>query len=600
VTADEIRARILRLWFERKGALDAGDPVTASGRAEEMRAYMLQAGVTADRGVARGFAYEGYENLREGNYERAREAFDLARTSDPYLPQAQLGYAWSLLRAGRGVVTFVGEYRRGIVLLWQQFMTDEVQISNFAVVAAIALLLALVIFSLLVVSRCQSRARHDLFEVFRRFFPEGTARVLSWMVFLLPLLVWAGGVWLILFWLALCFRYMRFAEKTAAACIFIMLGLSPVAVPLVVDRFEASTDPETRTVVAAMQGGYNPETLRRLNEVVGAHDASAELHVLLGSSYAKGDMLSEAFDEYQIVLTENPFNTTALVNLGNIYFRLGEFGQAASRYKQAIQADPELTSGHWNLYLAQAEMLHYAEAESSLATARALDPGAIGDLATRRRGETGAALLLEESASLNAIKSALRSGGFARFEPQLLLSNRLSLACGIALGVSLLAALLSLGRRRERMASACARCARPHCPRCRVDLRTPAYCARCVHLFIRTDGTTAEMRAEGIRKVEARDKVRSLIRRVLSLVLPGAGQVMGGRLGIGFPILICWVTAIVVILGNDQLLLTPRVPVTDLPPFGMVVTMVMMACVWILGNTVSSRPPMAAGAHDGA
>jgi hypothetical protein len=379
-----------------------------------------------------------------------------------------------------------------------------------------------------------------------------------------------------------------------------MLGLSPVAVPIVVDRFQASTDPETRTVVAALQGGYNPETLRRLNEVVAAHDATAELHVLLGSSYTKGDMLNEAFDEYQKVLEGNPFNTTALVNLGNIYFRLGEYGQAASRYKQASQADPRLTSAHWNLYLAQAEMLHYAEAEESLSLARALDPDVIGDMAARKKGETGAALLLEESASLNAIKQALRSGGSLRFEPALLLRHRLSLACGIALGFSLLSALFSMGRRRERLATACARCGRAHCRRCRVDVRSPALCARCVHLFIKTDGTTAEMRAEGIRKVERRDRLRAWIRRLLSLVLPGAGQVMGGRLAVGFPILICWVTAIVVILGQDQLLLTPRVPVTDLPPFELVVVLVLMGCVWILGNTVPSRPPMMAGASDGA
>src|SRR5262245_56993405 len=206
-SADGVRAKILHLWFARKVALENGDTVEADARVEELRAYMLQEGITADRMVARGFAYEGYENLREGNYERSREAFDLARSFDPYLPQAQFGYAWSLLHAGRGVFTFLTEYRRGIGLVWNRFTTDEVQRSNVVVLMALALLCSMTAFTLMVIASCQGRVRHDLFEFARTMMPERGARVTAWTIFLLPLLVWAGGVWLILYWLALCFRY---------------------------------------------------------------------------------------------------------------------------------------------------------------------------------------------------------------------------------------------------------------------------------------------------------------------------------------------------------------------------------------------------------
>ena len=391
----QVQATIHELWFERKRALEHSDPVGAQAKVEELRAYMIQEGITADRAVARGFAYEGYENLREGNYERAREAFDLARSFDPYLPQAQLGYAWGLLRAGRGVVTFITEYRKGLGLLWAQFITDEIRLSNFAVFSALAIVGSMLVTSLVVVVRCQGRARHDLFETARRFLPDRGARFVSWVIFLLPLLVWLGGLWLILFWLVTVFRYMRIPEKIVTAGVFLMIGLSPLGLSVVLDRFEASSDPEIRVAVAAMQEGYSPETVRKLRNVVATHPENSELHLLLGNSYARGEILGEAFDEFKIVLVQNPTSVGALVNLGNVYYRLGEIGQAANLYKQAIQIQPDLVSAYWNLYVAQTELLHFTEAEQSLAQARGVpayvifSDRSLADMALRRpRDET--------------------------------------------------------------------------------------------------------------------------------------------------------------------------------------------------------------------
>ena len=345
-SADMIRARVLQLWFARKEALESSNAVLAAARVEELRAYLAQEGITADRDIARGFAYEGYENLREGNYERAREAFQLAGSFDPYLPQAQTGYAWSLLRSGRGVITFVNEYARGVRLAWAQLLTNEIELANLVIVGVAALLFGSIVFSVVVVARCQVRARHDLFETLRRWCPQGLARCGAWAVFLLPLLLWTGGLWLLLFWLVLCFRYMRTPERLVATMVFLMLGLSPLGVAALTSRFEASTDPDVRVAVSAMQSGYTPETLRALAEVTRTHPDSPETHLLLGTIYARGDRLGEAFDTYQHVLELAPSSTAALVNTGNIYYRLGEYAQAVARYKQAV--------------LMRADLAHYA------------------------------------------------------------------------------------------------------------------------------------------------------------------------------------------------------------------------------------------------
>ncbi|HET9481540.1 MAG TPA: tetratricopeptide repeat protein [Candidatus Polarisedimenticolia bacterium] len=583
------------MWFARKAALEESDTVAASARVEEMRAYMRQEGITADRGIARGFAYEGYENLREGNYERAREAFDLARSFDPYMPQAQRGYAWSLLRAGRGVTASLNEYAAGMKLGWKQFRADEVQSTNFSAVAALAFLCSLMAFSLVVIARCQGRLRHDLFESFRRMVPEGAARLLAWVVFLLPLLFWIGGLWLLLFWLAICFRYMRWPERVAAGCVFVMLGLAPLGVTVVLDRFQAATDPETRVVVSAMQSGYNPETLRRLQQVVAAHEEAAELHLLLGTSFVKGDLLGDAFDEFQRVLDLNPASAPAFVNTGNVYFRLGEHAQAVSQYKRAIELQPDLAPAYWNLYLAQGELFHFAEADESLARARSLDAARVGELLSRKKGQQGAALLIDEMPSLPRLKDALKAGARLPAERVHVLMNPFSLACGAGLVFAL---LLSIGG-SDDLARACARCGRAFCPQCRL-VAAGSCCTRCVSIFQRTDGITADVRAEELAKLERLDRLATLSRRALTLGLPGSGQLLAGRVWIGFFLMTGWVCAIIYFLTKDRLLLVSRVPVSDLPAPAVVAGGLAMIVLWIVGNAVSTRRRVAWEGADGA
>src|SRR5260221_12191629 len=95
-------ARLQAIWFARKADLEAGDSAAAAGRIEAISDVIRKERLDRVTWLARGFAYEGYEHLREGNYERAREAFDIARRFDNRMPEAQTGYSWAALKAGRG------------------------------------------------------------------------------------------------------------------------------------------------------------------------------------------------------------------------------------------------------------------------------------------------------------------------------------------------------------------------------------------------------------------------------------------------------------------------------------------------------------------
>lgn len=594
-SAQGIQETIRHLWFARKVALEASDLLGAQGRVEELRAFMRQEGITADRSISRGFAYEGYENLREGNYERARSAFDLARTFDPFLPQAQLGYAWSQLRSGRGVFTFLDEYAKGIKLSFSRLLTDEIMISNLAIIVTLSILISLTIFSLFVIARCQGRVRHEIFEALRRLMPDPAARFASWVFFLLPLLAWVGGIWLILYWLVICFRHMRPAEKLVALGVFLMIGLSPMGVGLAIDRFESSTDPELTAVLSASQQGYNPATLERLEQVAQAHAKSPELHLLLGTLYAKGDLQGKAFDTYSFVLKQRPTSVPAMINIGNVYFRLGEYSQAVGRYKQALDQEPNNVSAYWNLYLAQTELLHFAEAEASLARARELDDDRVGELLAQKK-EAGAGQLIQEGADLSRIKTELRRDRGQRDRMGHALANPVSMASG---GALLLALLLVFGSRHVTT-ECCSRCGRPFCDRCRVESSRSDFCPRCVHILIKRNEVTAGVLQQETLAIERRDRLNFITRHVLSLVLPGSGLIMSGRVALGVPIMMGWVFTVLSLLMRGELLLGPRVPVTDFPPVGLVIGSSMAIILWIGGNILSMRNWLMMETRDGA
>src|SRR5262249_22291664 len=148
----------------------------------------------------------------------------------------------------------------------------------------------------------------------------------------------------------------------------------------------------------------------------------------------------------------------------------------ANNYKKAAQLQPDLVSAAWNLHLAQTELLHFSEADESLALARGLDPAMTGRMLALKKADASGGLLLEESASLNRIKWGLRSGNTSTTEKASVLLNPLSMGSGVGL---LLGLALSLTGAFPA-ARGCTRCGKAYCTRCRGDQGSSGLCSRCV------------------------------------------------------------------------------------------------------------------------
>ena len=129
--------------------------------------------------------------------------------------------------------------------------------------------------------------------------------------------------------------------------------------------------------MAAANGGYDPDRIVKLRELVDAHPDDPMYRFLLAGLYKNGRYFEEAFQEYKRVLDSAPSTYQARINVGNIYFVLGQYGEAILNYRKALDIRPNSALAYYDMYLAQSDSFKLKEATESLGSARNLDPAQV-------------------------------------------------------------------------------------------------------------------------------------------------------------------------------------------------------------------------------
>jgi len=101
----------------------------------------------------------------------------------------------------------------------------------------------------------------------------------------------------------------------------------------------------------------------------------------LGYALEKKDDFGKAITFYRKALS-NPLYPTAekaYINMGNSYYRLGNFDAALQSYKEAIKRAPGLALAYWRLALCLNAMGRYGDASTAVSEAVKLEPAYGGD-----------------------------------------------------------------------------------------------------------------------------------------------------------------------------------------------------------------------------
>jgi tetratricopeptide (TPR) repeat protein len=545
-------SRFETLWFQRKAYLAEGRDEDASRQSDLIRDFVAEESVRRLESPAGALLLESKAWLREGSHRKALAALSLAEALDPGRPQIAVARAHALSASGAGFFPAAAEWARAVRATLLASFRDLNIVDELAIIAVFAVAGTIVLFSVFMALRYQVVLRHDVEERLILSGHETWAKAGGWAVLLLPCVLVVGVGWLFLYWLAALFRYMRGAERVVAVLLLAAGALIVPAYRLSIGLYGLAADPTVRTTIAAANGGYDPDRIVKLRALVDLHPDDPIYRFLLAGLYKNGRYFDDAFQEYKRVLDAAPSTYQARINVGNIYFALGQYGEAISNYRQAIDVRPDSVLAYYDMYLAQSDCFKLKEAAESLAKARDFDAARTASLLTAGSREGGGAKVIDATIDFDSIWRASVEGrrlrewlGGAADEPRWtsalpLLANTTSV---LALAALAACGLLNFMFRGHAPAQRCTRCGNPFCSECKSVRDGHEYCSQCLHLFVLGDGLAPETKSMKLYQVERHEAWGRRGRRVASLVLPGASQLLTGRAASGVALMTLWLFA---------------------------------------------------------
>ncbi len=120
-------------------------------------------------------------------------------------------------------------------------------------------------------------------------------------------------------------------------------------------------------------GRYN-EAIELFKELLKENDIDPVLHDAIGSAYFLAGKNVDAAKHFERIvrLTTNPGK--ALINLGAVYNRVGEYQKAVDSIRKGIQYEKKSVEGYYNLGVGHRKLGQYAMAVTAYKESLRLDP----------------------------------------------------------------------------------------------------------------------------------------------------------------------------------------------------------------------------------
>ena len=421
---------------------------------------------------------------------------------------------------------------RGFTLLFANYRTSVLGRVDLVIVLALAIALTAVIFAISLFIRYGRSMAHDFRELLGRRIHGGAVSVLAFALLFLPIFLWLGPMWLIFYWFAIFFSYANGRERA----FIVILGLLLAAAPLAVDMAGAWAGGVDSAVVQAAissaEQSYQPESLRRMQELATIVPDNATVQVLLGNMFMFEGNDQQAGDHYRRAIQIND-SAGAHVNLGNLHFLQNDYGAASTEYAAALKRDPNIAIAYYNDSVANGAMSRFEEQGQALEHAKKIDKDAI-ELLTQNPPEQKVAVYhpklreaweVQRSIAASGVARSL-FGNYAYFDLKTSAMNPVTLG---ALASVVFALLFWIVRRSRGIAGSCIKCGRTFCHRCKSSRESATYCTQCIHIYLKRDGVAIATKRAKLEEVS--DHLTGMQRRnrLFATFLPGSAQMLEGR-----------------------------------------------------------------------
>jgi len=518
-------------WFEFLSAYSENDAATAAKALDQMIKAARRVGVHRLSDFSRTAVFLGRRAERQGSPERAERAYDAALLLDDANPDAVMARLSFQVRRGR-LLDALRSVPRAAASLVATHESRIAMLSLLGLLAAAAWAATLLAAILVLALAHFPRAVHDIRESGGWRFGRSAAVPLALLILGLPLWFGLGPVWLILYWGALIYPYVRPRERVVLAIGFVGLAFVP---PLMAFLTQLNIQQRSPLMVAAvdlLERREDASAEDGLRQAAAVFPEDPDVWFLLGVFAERAGDLERAQGEYNRATEADPNDYRPILNRGNVHFTEGDFGEAIRDYIEASRRAPRSADVFYNLSLARGEAYDFQGQSVAIATAREISASQVGGWANNptvsRVVPAGYPLSRAKLrvAYWNAQPKSRRLPGHGTAAQPWRVVFPWSLP---PLGAWLLGAVLVSRRSRGGLATECDRCGRVFCNRCRRYGDPALYCAMCARLYLRKENVDIEVQVAETRAMQRRMAWRQRSARIASLLFPGSRAIFEGR-----------------------------------------------------------------------
>jgi len=530
------------------------------------------AGIYRDLPAAQARYREALTADASGDRTGAVRLLEAASLFDPEYPDAHFTLARVVLLSDPG--RSVGELTEAFRILARSYPWQRHLLANAGTAIVVIWLVALLLAIVGIVVRHLPHLFHVVAETLGAR-DSRVGRVGAAALSLSPVLWGLGAIpTATLFAGLLSFRFGR--REALILVLFFVSALSFAGLFGMIAPWAGAPrlDEPSLLVDRALSSGNDADLARALEAWKGRDSNEPLYPYALGAMARRSGDLEAAERQLTTAAVLKPNTPWILTNLGNVAFAKEDFARARQLYESASAADPNAVEPHYNLAQVYTKQLLFAEAsrEQSRASAVAFDRvrdfsrwsapqlnrtvmdarppvEALWDLARRTAHLRGAAAM--EGNSFLAF--ATRLGPPAPFA--LLFLPAIFLIFG-GIGQFLVRSLATLH---------CSNCQKVVCRKCVHRMQQRAFCTDCFK-SVRDLKSMEFTRLLLTRRDKSAARRRTIGQAALTLVLPGAGQMLRGASLSGFFALLVMTAAVLLVIPNGALV--PSLDVLPVPGGG--------------------------------
>jgi tetratricopeptide (TPR) repeat protein len=410
------------------------------------------------------------------------------------------------------------------------------------------------------------------------------------VLLLAPVFFRLGFAWTVLTWILLMGLYYARRERAGAAIVLVALAAVALLLPVPLAHLSYPGSRQEARYRAARDVG----AIDAAERLAGLPDPLPDELYVLGMRATWTGEVDRAID--LLTRAERAGHTSAAlyVTLGNLKYGRGDKNAAIAYYERATRAAPDEPVAYFNLSRVYHSMAESKKGGEAHRQAFAVDESGVEALEreAKRNGpdwvapqQMPAAVIWSTPPGTAEVERSARQiwrwiGGKTL--------ARVYFAI-IALGGVVLVVFMAWARGVFKPSSSCGRCGAAACRRCNSELSDQTICGQCYHAFVLKEGVDPQARVK--KEIEVhRYQARALrVRRILSLLLVGTGQMLTGRPLVGLAFLITFASSTLGALVAAGVLPTPSFELGSPSTLSLVLTIPLALAAYCLGLWEQAR-----------